>query len=435
MITASSIVMDIVTIFGAFALVWCVSEFKRPMKDVMIIAIIEGSICLGATILATIYIKTDVIFYAAIGTIATITICSLIGFISKDKWYIIMYEALFQSNGFLIAMYVGKTFAHMFNNNIWVEIVFRGLSFAVMVLIYWFYLKKIFRGIANNYNGKAVWFMLSGISIFFTLLFMNIIFIPTPLSQRTDIPMFNRIMLMAILAYTAVFVFSMISFQSIIEREKMKRTIQEDTLKTEYWKARIESQNELMDRVRQTKHDLRHHDNYLAELLNKKEYDKALKYLEEHGATIDQMSMQNYCKNYTVNSILASFISKAEKQGIKVDCKANVPEYLSIDILELASLFANLLENAIEACQKMDNTKERFINILTQCQDNSLRIQVENSCNDGLEFDGEYPVSTKEIKSGVGTKSIGSIALKHNGVFEFTQENGVFTARVVLEVE
>ena len=435
MMPASSIALYIVTIAGALALVWCVSEFKRPIMEVIAIAVAEGVVCFAAVILAYIYIKTDFIFYLAVGTIAMATILSATFFISKDKWYIIIYEALSQANGFLITMYVGKSFAHLFNNNPWVEVVVRALCFTVMVLEYKFYLKKAFRDVANNYQGKLIWLTSSVISILFSAVFLSIVFFPRPLAERGPaIPMFNNVMIGAILAYTAVFTFFMTSFKSIMENEKIKRTLQEDQLKTEYWKSKIEAQNELIQNVRKTKHDLRHHDNYLADLLNKKEYDKALEYLQRHGAAIDQMTIKEYCKNDMVNSILSSYLSKAERLGIKVECKANIPAEIAIDNLELASLYANLLENAIEACQKLDENQEKFINVSTIFEDESLRIQVDNSCVKNLEFDGEFPVSTKEIKSGIGTKSVADIATKHNGIFEFIENDGVFTARIVLEV-
>ncbi len=438
MISVSSIFLYLVTITGALSLVWCVSEFKRPIGEIIAIAIAEGVVCFAAVVLAYIYIKTDFIFYFAIGTISAITIISATFFISKDKWYVILYEALSQANGFLISMYVGKSFAHLVTNvslQPWIEVIARAACFTVMVLEYKFYLKKAFRELANNYQGKVIWIALSVISVLFSALFLSIIFFPRPLAERGPaIPMFNTTMVMAIFAYTAVFTFSMVSFKSILENETIKRTLHEDQLKTEYWKSKIEAQNELIHNVRKTKHDLRHHDNYLADLLNKKEYDKALEYLERHGATIDQMSFKEYCKNDMVNSILTSYITKAENAGIKVECKANVPAEIAIDNLELASLYANLLENATEACNRLDKDQDKFINISTVFQDDSLRIQVENSCVKNLEFKGEFPVSTKDIPSGIGTKSIADIATKHNGVFEFSENEGVFTARIVLEV-
>ena len=82
MMPASSIALYIVTIAGALALVWCVSEFKRPKMEVIAIAAAEGVVCFAAVILAYIYIKTDFIFYFAIGTIAMATILSATFFIT-----------------------------------------------------------------------------------------------------------------------------------------------------------------------------------------------------------------------------------------------------------------------------------------------------------------------------------------------------------------
>ena len=251
MISVPSIFLYFVTITGALALVWCVSEFKRPKMEVIAVAIGEGVVCFAAIILAVIYIKTDMIFYAAVGTIAAATIVSATFLISKDPWYIILYEALSQANGFLITMYIGKSMAHVAGNNPWAEVVARAMCFIVMVLEYKFYLKKAFRHLANNYDGKAAWIGLSIISLLFTLLFLSIMFFPKPLAERgKDIPIYNQIMVIALFTYTAVFTISMIAFKSIIERQNMKRELHEDQIKTEYWRSKIEAQNELIQNVR-----------------------------------------------------------------------------------------------------------------------------------------------------------------------------------------
>ena len=181
---------------------------------------------------------------------------------------------------------------------------------------------------------------------------------------------------------------------------------------------------------------MRHHDAFLVECINNKQYDKALKYLQEHGAVIDEITIKQYCKNYTVNCLLSSYIQKAEKAGIKVECQTEVPESITIDDLKLASIFANLVENAIEACQRIkDETKTKFINISSKYENGTLRILVENSSNDNVEFDGPFPISQKENPSGIGTKTIYELAQSYNGLCDYSLSNGVFTARLILVVQ
>ena len=94
-----------------------------------------------------------------------------------------------------------------------------------------------------------------------------------------------------------------------------------------------------------------------------------------------------------------------------------------------------MLENAVEACERITNPEiKRFINITTHYQTGSLRIFVENSCNQEVEFDGGLPISTKQTKSGIGVKSIQKVASQYKGLVDFSQAAGVFTTRVLLNL-
>ena len=106
-----------------------------------------------------------------------------------------------------------------------------------------------------------------------------------------------------------------------------------------------------------------------------------------------------------------------------------------MDEVELSGLIANLLENAVEACEKIQNPEiKKYINITTQYQTGSLRILIENSCNQDVTFENGIPISTKQTKSGIGIRSVQRIASQYRGLVDFTEAAGVFTARVLLNL-
>ena len=68
-----------------------------------------------------------------------------------------------------------------------------------------------------------------------------------------------------------------------------------------------------------------------------------------------------YCQNDTVNAVLVYYSDIALSCGIDMTVKLNLPQNCFIDKTDLAVMFGNILENAVEACKPVDN--DRFITV------------------------------------------------------------------------
>ncbi len=435
MISVDRALVYIVTSLGAVGLIWCIAEYKRPLKQVIPAIIIGFGNCVTAAFLANRFITSDDVYYAAITTVSMVALTGAMFYISKDKWSKIVFELITQANAVIIAVYIGNGVAHFFDDNLYIDALFRALSFAALYLEYKFFLRQIFRDFANHYEDRYGWLILSVVSISFTVLYLSILYFPTLIYERADEKLFNIVMIISIVVYSFMYVGVVAVFQNTIEMQKIKDKMKESEVKMGYWQAQIDAQDTIVQNIRKVKHDLRHHDNILMEYLVHGDYDKAINYLKEHSAVIDKMNMRQYCSNYTVNCILSTYIQKAENDNIKVECIADIPKDVTIDELELTSLFANLIENAVEACNRIkDETREKFINIKVDRDGMALKILIENSCNKNVEFEGAFPVSQKEQKSGIGTKSIAEVVKAHDGMYDFKEEDGVFRARLYLVI-
>ena len=434
MFQASRVLLFIVTLAGAGGLIWCVTEVRRSLKYVIPVCIAVFAISFVAALTASIYIHSERIYYSAIATISLSALIPVMFYISKDQWYKIVFELVTQANAFLIVMYVGKSFRAILGSD-WADIGFRALALLVIILMYKTFLKKRFRSFANEYNLIYGWILLTVVTLSFTFLFLSIQYFPVILANRSEIEMFNNVMICAIVTYTITYIAFVALFNKILQWHKAKAEVQAAEIKMDYWKTQIATQEILINNTRKIKHDMRHHDALLAECIQNKEYDKALKYLEEHGTIIDKMTIKQYCENYTVNCLLSTYIGKAENAGIEVECMTQVPKELKIDDLRLASIFANLIENAIEACERIkDESVHKFIKINSKYDNGALKILVENSSNNNVEFDGPFPISQKENPSGIGTKTIYEFAERFGGVCEYSLKDGVFSARLILVV-
>jgi sensor histidine kinase regulating citrate/malate metabolism len=166
--------------------------------------------------------------------------------------------------------------------------------------------------------------------------------------------------------------------------------------------------------------------------LNDNNVSDAQKYIHKLTGNLNETVLEKYCDNYEVNVILSSYIKKAQQEQIEVTSEIHLPEDLKIDEFELCAIFANAIDNAINACKKIRNPSDRRINIICIERCSQIYIRIINPVVDEVPFDGEYPVSNS-IDHGIGTKSIAAIAQKHGGVFSFVAKDGIFKTTVTLK--
>lgn len=144
----------------------------------------------------------------------------------------------------------------------------------------------------------------------------------------------------------------------------------------------------------------------------------------------------DYCKNLTVNSILKVWSYRAQDQGIDMQIRADVPEKLDIDSMELGSLVSNLLENAYEACLRLERSeRQRFIDFTMTYHRGKLICQIKNSSRDDVSFDSSgLPASQKHGAGGIGTRSARTSVERYGGQIRYSLADGVFTTRFILGV-
>ena len=85
-----------------------------------------------------------------------------------------------------------------------------------------------------------------------------------------------------------------------------------------------------------------------------------------------------YSANPVLNSILKVKSAKAKEKGIRMEINVLIPQKISIEIGDMGVLYGNLLDNAIEACSRVDQEK-RIIKVETKYQEGKLLLKIVNS--------------------------------------------------------
>jgi len=188
-----------------------------------------------------------------------------------------------------------------------------------------------------------------------------------------------------------------------------------------------------MDEVKKARHDLRHHLSVFQAFLETGEEENLADYIREYKAALPNDSIIAYCQNYAINSVLLYYTSLARNEGIKIDVQTEIPEKLNITDTDLCIIFGNCVENAIDACRRVED--EKFIKIKSMIIGDMLAIIIDNSFDGKITKKGDSFLSRKENGGGIGVSSVKTIVRKYNGETRFEAKGKVFQASIMLQIK
>ena len=218
---------------------------------------------------------------------------------------------------------------------------------------------------------------------------------------------------------------------SIHLKEKQKQLAFEQRLmdiqvKEQKSHSQLLSQQEQL--VSQQRHDLRHHLSVIKALAG--EDNRELQsYLDSLMDKIPTVS-RKFCENQAVSAILAHYSLLCQQKGITLTAELAVPrENPHIPDTALCVIFANLLENAVEACDRMESG-EKFIRLSSRIQFEIMTVTMDNSFSGSFRKEGSRYRSSKRDAFGIGLSSIETVAREAGGDAVFSAKGNVFLSSV-----
>ncbi|MBS7260592.1 MAG: GHKL domain-containing protein [Treponema sp.] len=208
--------------------------------------------------------------------------------------------------------------------------------------------------------------------------------------------------------------------------EKWLYDFQDSILK----KQRDEVEN-VYNTMRGWRHDYHNHMQTLKAYLSMNQIEEMGKYLDHLEEDLDSIDIAIRTGNTSVNAILSSKISIAQKQMINVNCKATVPQTLKITDVHLCAIIGNLLDNAIEACEKV-SAEKRFIRVYIGLFKQQLYISVTNATESSRRKKLTELITSKKGEHGLGLKRVDNLVSEYEGFVNRKNEPGVFATEIML---
>ncbi len=192
---------------------------------------------------------------------------------------------------------------------------------------------------------------------------------------------------------------------------------------------------ETRQELRILRHDERHRDGLLLELLRQQRYEEAKSFLEDNLETLEETRVSHYCENIFLNSILTILGNRAEQKHIRLCIRVDVPEKLPVDERELSIAMANLLENALCAVEEIAREEERRVEFALQdLQGEKLLLEMKNPCPREILFSRVtgLPLSGKGGGHGFGMMSVQRFVQRYGGQMDCYQKDGQLVVRILI---
>ena len=180
------------------------------------------------------------------------------------------------------------------------------------------------------------------------------------------------------------------------------------------------------------------------DIINRKCHDikrqlRAIELVDEDKRTRLVRGMENSISVYsavsnTDNAALNTILSEKQlycgEHNISVTCAADGKDLAFIDTVDLYVLLGNLLDNAIEAAEKLSDPEKRIISLTAAVRGGRLVIRTDNYFTGELIIENGLPETSKKDRRyhGFGAKSIRHIAEKYGGSFNVETDGDIFTA-------
>ena len=402
---------------------WAMTEPKYSMRKTALIYAIFCAAFVCLVMLAYTMLGDSFGYYAAAFTSTIVTALFVFIYTSADALCKKIFLFISYANVFSMFVCISLMLCSIFFKGAseiviyYARNIIRTVLFIPAALIYIRFLRPSVRAVSGK--RRKTWYSISIVSVLFLAIFASFVVIFH--AEYKNIGKYIPFFAASVLIYISILWVIFGTIQSMIAEsntELINRNIS-------YLQGQLKTARENELSAKTVRHDFRHHNRNIASMLKKGEIQEALSYLEEYNDSLDAAKLSDFCPNITVNAILNSFCTKAQKNGISVSVKAEAGENTSIADMDFVAVLSNLLENAVNGCIECKSDGEIEVNIRTVAD--KTVIVCSNPCREDISIENNM------IKNrGIGIAGMLSAIRKYDGDIKYSYDNGTLTVCIIL---
>ena len=176
-------------------------------------------------------------------------------------------------------------------------------------------------------------------------------------------------------------------------------------------------------------HDIKHQLQGLDEESRKKVMADLSPVLEKYGSRF-------HTENPALDVILTRKSFMCHEKHIHLTVMADGKALNFMSDSDIYSLFGNILDNAIEAAEKLERPEQKVIKLSLEKRGYFVNIHEENYFSDKLQFEDGLPQTTKpeSVYHGFGMKSISLLAHQYDGSVKVITEDNRFILDILFPI-
>ena len=233
----------------------------------------------------------------------------------------------------------------------------------------------------------------------------------------------------AVLTLSLFFVYFFVHKLMSLQRKEYEYTFIEEKIATD--KMILEESNVTLENLHKIRHDLKNHFTIIKGLLEDGDIKSSQKYIDDLFPTIDTMGDIINTGNSVVDYLINAKFAKNKDIHVMVSGTASILN--NMEDLDIVCLMGNLLENALEAVEKISPNKEKRVEVYFLTQNNGKIILCKNTVDKPvLANNGQLKTTKRGYGHGYGNKIVDSVVRKYKGFVEYSESNGMFSAQIIL---
>lgn len=276
------------------------------------------------------------------------------------------------------------------------------------------------------------------------ILFVNIIFHVlviandgTTFQLYEQFPSFLGIVPITAALFYAGLVITILFYQKMTDLQDEKERYFVERQQVHAIQERMEEVEQFYDGIRRMKHEMKNHLTNIKGLARTGGYEDIGQYIDQMDESMNVFELTIQTGNPVMDVIVNDKQKSAARQGILFQSEFAYPESEGYHAYDLGVIVNNLLQNALEACEKMTGGK-KYIYLSGRQKKKFYLINVTNSFEGELTFDTRtrLPLSTKEGEQslhGIGLSNVKREADKYMGDIDIRTKKNEFSVTVLLQ--
>jgi len=217
----------------------------------------------------------------------------------------------------------------------------------------------------------------------------------------------------------------------ILEREKQ---IREDKI----FRERVKNETRMYHQISgnydiqcKREHEYKNQIMVISALVKKRKLDELDRYLNKICSNISYKTDCIDTNNVVVNAILNTKYQEAKQKDVVFVLKVNDLSDLPIADEDIVVILSNLLNNALEACEKCN---DKVLKIKFTKENEQIVISVVNSFDGNiLVINGDYHTSKEDLSThGMGIKNVKEVVDKYGGTCVIRHDNYMFNFIILI---